>query len=151
MFLDIFTHFSFYRSCRPWGSHTTRAVSAVSSVMRALTECPSQWTRKIRSTVSKTITGEQHLLRVIYKEKRECGTWICVCVKLVEHDNEKTSRCRLTSEVTAQPLNVPVLQQDLVAAGQPSPSATCSRHMRSAFRDEGNKGEGEEITVQAGR
>lgn len=44
-------------SCRPSGSRTTPAVSAVSSVMRALMECPSLWTLKIRSTVSKTTTG----------------------------------------------------------------------------------------------
>lgn len=64
MSIDVplfFAHYCLYRSCRPSGSHTTLAVSAVSSVMRALMECPSPWTLKIRSTVSKTTTGEHHL------------------------------------------------------------------------------------------
>lgn len=51
------------RSSKPWGSPTTQAASAVSSVTRALTECPSPWTRKTRSTASKITTGEEHLLQ----------------------------------------------------------------------------------------
>lgn len=60
-----FSLFCCSRSSKPWGSPTTRAASAVSSVTRALTECPSPWTRKIRSTASKITTGEDHLLQCV--------------------------------------------------------------------------------------
>lgn len=63
-------HFLLYRSCRPSGSPTTPGASAVWSVMRALMECPSPWTLKIRSTVSKTTTGEFHLLPGSFKITR---------------------------------------------------------------------------------
>lgn len=74
----FFTHFSLHRSCRLSGSRTTPAVSAVSSVMRALMECPSLWTLKIRSTASKTTTGERHLLHSSSKEhKRMMWSYLC--------------------------------------------------------------------------
>lgn len=75
--LDFFTHFSLHRSCRPSGSRTTPAVSAVSSVMRALMECPSLWTLKIRSTVSKTTTGERHLLHSSSGQERMIWSYLC--------------------------------------------------------------------------
>lgn len=47
------------RSCRPWGSPTTLAVSAVSSVTSAWTGCPSPWTQRTRSTVSEITTSKE--------------------------------------------------------------------------------------------
>ena len=47
------------RSCRPWGSPTTLAVSAVSSVTSAWTGCPSPWTQRTRSIVSEITTSKE--------------------------------------------------------------------------------------------
>lgn len=51
------------RSCRPWGSPTTPAVSAVSSVTSVWMGCPSPWTQRTRSTVSEITTSKEGWVR----------------------------------------------------------------------------------------
>lgn len=90
-----------YRSSKPWGSPTTQAVSAVSSVTRALMECPSPWTRKIRSTASRITTGEEHLPRPAR------GTL----------SFNTTTRCRVTGGATARLLSFPSLRRHQIENG----------------------------------
>lgn len=146
MDLIIFlTYCSLYRSCRLWESRTTRAVSAVSSVTRALTACRSLWTLKTRSTVSETTTGEG-----VLQENASAGPGF-ICVKPVACVIEKMSQCHITSEVTARPLNaVHVTAGSGREGSTESLAATCSRHMRSVFRDEENRGGGRSSLTSQG-
>lgn len=74
-----------------------------------------------------------------------------ICVKPVACVIEKMSQCHITSEVTARPLNTVHVTAGSGREGlTESLTATCSRHMRSVFRDGENRGGGRSSLTSQG-